>query len=59
MWLLGTMSPGFAMKDLRKAKFTSPDLLFVFSEWLCLKASKEIDIQFFDTHGFEMLSLTL
>lgn len=53
------MSPGFAVKDLRKAKFISPDLLFVFSEWLCLKAVKEIDTQFFDTHGFEMLSLTL
>lgn len=42
------------MKDLRQAKFTSPGLLFVFSEWLCLKASKEIY-----TDGFAMLSLDL
>lgn len=52
--LLGRMSPGFAMKDPTRTKFISPTLLFAFSGWLCLKASKEID-----THGFEMLSLTL
>lgn len=51
MWLLGRVSPGCAMKDLMQAKIISPGLLFVSSEWLDLKASKEIE-----THGFEMLS---
>lgn len=51
---LGRMSADFGMKDLRKAKFPSLGLLFVFSEWLCLKASKEVC-----TDGFAMLSLAL